>query len=114
MKRRRKRSRKVVTRPIAAVEFMGVALAVAPDEGHLDLVRIYPDGSTECLAELDQPGTSAEHCLSMMRDAVDTAYGIIKEQELLNRVRRNYIEPLRSPFDDPDPPYRPFDPFENN
>jgi hypothetical protein len=115
MSRRNKRRRKLVAAmPIASVDFMGIILAIAPDEGWLNLVQIHPDGSAESLAELERPGMSPEQCLVMMHEAVETAFHLVKEQQEFNRFRRHDTGPLECPFDDVDPPYTAFGPHENN
>ena len=114
MKRRKKRPPQVVGRRIAFVDFMGIAVAVAEHDGWLDIVRVYPDGSAESLGQLDRPGTSAEHCLSMMRAAVERAFDLVKEQQRLSRFDRGIREQLERLWDGNDPPPTALGPHENN
>ena len=73
-RRRYHESETVTSRPNAAVELMGVVIAVCEHDRRLDLVRVFPDGSAKHLAELDTPGTSPRHYRSMLGHAAEEAY----------------------------------------
>jgi hypothetical protein len=104
----------VAYKPRAVVEFMGVAIAVCEDEGRLYLVRAFPDGSAEKLAELDTPGTTPEHYLSLMHHGVRAAYELLKEEEgHLDRSLHGPRGPMEHLFDDLGRPFRGSSPERN-
>jgi hypothetical protein len=115
MKRRSCRAAEFVAcKPRAVVEFMGVAIAVCEDEGRLNLVRAFPDGSAKKLAELDTPGTTPEHYVSMMHHGVRTAYELLKEEEdHLDRSAHGPRGPMEHLFDDLGRPFRGSSPDRN-